>query len=386
VPGKLTLRWQTEVADRVTPPPPVLDDGRLYVATPDTHRIVTVDSDSGAVLWKFTAGGRIDSPPTVHEGRVLFGCRDGYVYSLRATDGELVWRLRAARRERRIVAAGQLESVSPVHGSVLVRDGLLYCTAGRSSYLDGGIDLLRVEPESGDILSRTSIYSPDPETGRQPKQSAPSAMPGARSDILSSDGDYVYLRDKVLDRDGRSPMQGSPHLFTLTDYLDDSWTHRSYWIFGERCSLSTGCSGRSRELIYGRLLVFDDTTIYGYGRNTVHWSNQLEDGNYRVFAVAKAEGARRWTRTVPIQARALLLAGDRLFLAGLSCEGTEQSGIFAEPKGERPARLIALSVSTGEVQDQCPLEAGPVFDGLAVGAGRLYVALETGEVACLEGQ
>ena len=244
------------------------------MASVDEHAVLAVDADSGAPAWRFTAGGRVDSPPTLHEGRAIFGCRDGYAYSVQTSDGALAWRLQAARRSRRIVANGRLESASPVHGSVLIRDGAIFLTAGRSSYLDGGIDLLRVEPRRGKILSNTPIYSPDPETGRQPPQSAPAVMPGARSDILTSDDDHVYLRDTVFDPQGERLPEGNPHLFTLTDFLDDSRAHRSYWIFGKNCSISTGCSGRDRKLVYGRLLVFDESTIFGYGRDGVHWSNQ----------------------------------------------------------------------------------------------------------------
>ena len=78
---------------------------------------------------------------------------------------------------------------------------------------------------------------------------------------------------------------GKAHLFTLTDFLDDSWPHRSYWIFGTQCSAPTRCSSRDKKLIFGRLLVFDESDIYGYGRAQIHWSNQLQDGAYRLFAV-----------------------------------------------------------------------------------------------------
>ena len=53
----------------------------------------------------------------------------------------LAWRFLAAPTDCRIGYFDQLESVWPVHGSVLVRDGLAYVTAGRSTYLDGGIRL-----------------------------------------------------------------------------------------------------------------------------------------------------------------------------------------------------------------------------------------------------
>jgi hypothetical protein len=338
---------------------------------------------------------------------------------LRASDGELAWRLRVARDGRRIAAHGQLESASPVPGSVLVQNGVAYATAGRSSYLDGGIDLYRFEPEAGRILSRTPIYSPDPETGKQPKQFAPSAMPGARADILTGDGSDVYLRDMVFDKRGVELQKGKSHLFTLTGFLDDSWAHRSYWIFGTRCSVSTGCSGRDRNLIFGRLLVFDESTIYGYGRRQVHWSNQLQDGAYRLFAVkrddplprlasgdAGARGtaqtsassrrgeARRspavelWTKPVTIQIRAMVLtdgpgpsgAEGVLFVAGPPADAGNGPAGRGENKG---ALLMAISASDGTELAQYQLDSPPVFDGMAAAYGRLYVSMEDGSLLCM---
>ena len=265
VPAVLQSKWRIKVGDKISAP--TIAEGKVFVASADEHNVCAIDADSGRLSWRFTAGARVDSPPSVNKGRAIFGCRDGYVYSLRTSDGELAWRFRAARSERLITAYGRLESASPVIGSVLVQDGVVYCTAGRSSYADGGIDFYRIDPETGGILSGTPIYSPDPETGRQPKQFAPSAMPGARADILSSDGSNIYLRDTAFDNQGANIAELRDHLFTLTDFLDDSWPHRSYWIFGTHCSVATGCSGRDKKLIYGRLLVFDKNKIYGYGTN-----------------------------------------------------------------------------------------------------------------------
>ena len=89
-------------------------DGPLFIAEVDRHAIHAIDAGSGERLWSYTAGGRIDSPPTYDRGRLLFGSANGYVYCLRASDGALAWRFRAAPHDRRIVAYGQLESAWPV--------------------------------------------------------------------------------------------------------------------------------------------------------------------------------------------------------------------------------------------------------------------------------
>ncbi|MEZ6114350.1 MAG: PQQ-binding-like beta-propeller repeat protein, partial [Pirellulaceae bacterium] len=117
-PAALDAAWQTELGGRLSAV--TVADGRLYVSQVDAHTLHALDAISGDKLWRFTAGGRIDSPPTIHQGRVLFGSADGYVYSLRATDGALVWRFRGAPTDRRLMAMEQLESVWPVHGSVLI--------------------------------------------------------------------------------------------------------------------------------------------------------------------------------------------------------------------------------------------------------------------------
>ncbi len=379
VPAVLRRMWQVDVGGKLTSP--TVAGGKVFVASVDEHRICAMDADSGRSTWDFTAGGRVDSPPTLYANRAIFGCRDGYVYSLRASDGALAWRLRAARAERRITARGQLESASPIHGSVLIRDSVAYFTVGRSSYLDGGIDLYRLDAQAGKVLSRTHIYSPDPETGRQPEQYGPAYMPGALSDILSSDDQYVYLRDMVLDK--RGGEKGNPHLLTLTGFLDDLWPHRSYWIFGTRCSLSTGCSGRDRNLIYGRLLVFDESRIYGYGRARIHWSNQLQDGAYRLFAIDSDQGAEQWTKKITIQVRAMALADKVLFVAGPAAD----AGDGLEERDEnQEALLMAISASDGTELAKYRLDSSPVWDGMAAANGRLYLSLENGQVLCMVGQ
>ena len=372
VPAALHPRWRAEVGGKLTSP--TVAGGKVFVASVDRHRLCAIDADSGRPAWHFTAGARVDSPPTACGGRAIFGCRDGSVYSVRTSDGALAWRVRAARAEQRIAACGQLESPSPVPGSVLLQDGTAYVAAGRSSYLDGGIDLCRLDPATGRILSRTPIYSPDPETGRQPKQFGPAHMPGTLGEILTGDGRHVYLRDLVFDKRGRPQAKGQAHLLTLTGFLDGTWPHRSYWILGTRCSVSTGCSRRDRNLISGRLLVFDGSRVYGYGRGKLHWSNRLQDGPYRLFALNRGKGTQPWAKPVAITVRAMVLAGKVLFAAGPTTDGGAD-----KPGG----LLLAVSAADGTELARYPLASSPVFDGMAAARGRLYLSLESGDLVCM---
>ena len=46
---------------------------------------------------------------------------------------------------------------------VLVEDGILYCTAGRSMFLDGGLRFLKLDPATGRKLLELPYRRPDDE-------------------------------------------------------------------------------------------------------------------------------------------------------------------------------------------------------------------------------
>lgn len=61
-----------------------------------------------------------------------------------------------------------------------------YVAVGRSSYLDGGMNLYRFDPRTGKVLSKTKIDNRDPETDLPPQDTARGVnMPGALPDVLS---------------------------------------------------------------------------------------------------------------------------------------------------------------------------------------------------------
>jgi outer membrane protein assembly factor BamB len=253
VPTALERAWQTDIGGGLTSP--VVANGRLFVASVDTHTVHAIDAGSGKRLWEFTAGGRIDSAPTVYQGRVLFGSADGRVYCLDASDGAIAWRFRAGPMDERLMSFEQLESVWPVHGSVLIQDGVLYCVAGRSMFLDGGLRLLRLDAKTGRLLSETILDEHDAAVGKDLQAYVSWLnMPVALPDILSSDGRLVYMRSECFNPDGtrvaleefprgEDADRGAPpatqrpdraHLFCPTGFLDDSWWHRTYWMYGSR--------------------------------------------------------------------------------------------------------------------------------------------------------
>ena len=302
VPADVRPRWETMLGGRLSAP--TIADGRVYVAQPDQHTVHALDADSGKRIWSYTTGGRVDSPPTFDRGRVLFGSADGWVYNLRATDGELAWRFRAAPVDRRLMAFEQLESVWPVHGSVLVLNEEAWFTAGRSNFLDGGLRLIRLHAATGELISETIIDERDPETGENLQERLKILnMPAGLTDILSSDGERVFMRSQEFDLAGQrralGPHAGQPaeqgavqrgetrHLFAPMGFLDDTWFHRSYWVYGR--SFAGGHGGYYQAGKYtpsGRILVVDDKNVYGFGRKPQYyrWTTTME---HHLFSTSK---------------------------------------------------------------------------------------------------
>ncbi len=398
---KLEPSWETHLEGKLSSP--VIAGGRVFLAQTDAHRVVALDAADGRLLWERTVGGRVDSPPTIHEGLALFGCRDGWIYALRAADGALAWRFRAAPHARWIVSQGQLESAWPVHGSVLVVNGTLYAAAGRSSYLDGGVHLVGLDPHTGEVRFQKVLDSRDAD-GRQVFDEE--GVDGYLNDVLSSDGRRLFLRHQVFDLEGNPVDEAIAHLHGADGFLSDTTTHRLQWSYAPRyTSLHQGAfyDMRLSRTLYpsGRILVEDEQAVYGFGQNHYEQPQPEPGGQFALFAAPKGSDVpdertmieyRRlalrgevsvgfhWWRPIPTHAWAMLQAGDVLFVAG---PGREALGSQAALDGEAEGLLLTHSTTDGAPLARMPLPSTPVWDGMAAAAGRLYVCTRDGRVVCL---
>ncbi len=375
----------------------VVADGKLFVATVDSHTVHALNADNGNRLWQYTTGGRVDSAPTSYAATVIFGSRDGFVYCLTADAGELVWRFRAAPVDRRCVAYDQIESAWPVHGSVLIHNDVLWFCAGRSSYLDGGLYVYRLNPRTGELLTMTKIDSLGPKDEQKPITSTIYArldMEGAKNDVLSCDGDQVFMRHWAFDLNGKSVEQEIDHLFSPTGFLDTSWFRRTYWIYGRKyVGGAQGWARTGNARPTGRIMSLDDERVYGFGRNQYPPSPGNRHQMYLVgekevfFAAERKETTEKsflWTTPGDIQVRGMVLAGEgtekRLFVAGAKGDWVISQDAY---EGKQGNVLRAMSVEDGKTVAEQVLPALPMFDGLSAAGGRLYLSLASGRVLCL---
>lgn len=411
----LQLLWETDLGGKLTSP--VVDEGVLLVADSESHQVYALDASSGRTVWIWSGQARVDSPPTIDRGRALFGSADGWVYCLRLADGALIWRFRAAPVERQIVVDEQLESVWPVPGNVLVVDGAAYFVAGRNSYLDGGMFLYRLDAATGQTQKVVQL-----EVDQQ-RRDAGIASGGHLPDVLSTDGQSLFLRSARFDLDLVRQKDDVPHLFSPVGFLDDTWWHRSYWQFGT--SMGSGWGGWSTaglRVPAGRILVTDGSRVFGFGRNQYHnpgahvgidaagvWGPIGEGLSrwtyYRLFArsldPAAARASRRgteaeagdeqdWVRPIPVLVQAMVLAGQTLLVAGPAAPAdqvlqrpTDVDALAQALEDGQDGRLLVLSAADGSTLAELDLPSPPVFDGMAVANGRLYLASKSGHIVCL---
>jgi len=337
-----------------------------------------VDLETGETVWSFTAGGRIDSSPTFHEGTLLFGAADGWVYCVTASEGQLIWRFRAAPSDRRIVSYGQVESLWPVHGSVLILKGRAIVSAGRSSWLDGGIHLFALDPATGNQLATVT----DSTIGnRYPGN----PTPGMLSDLMVSDGECAYVRcsriavtesaievspDPSKERAGPGvPNSDYRDVLVATDgMLDSDWFHRGgFMLRGAR----------------GQALAADASTVYAVPVfSTWAHSPTYVPGAGRVRLVAK--GGNAWTSATSLRVSSMVLAADRLFVAGPP-DIVDPDDPWASYEGRKGAQLEVYSKDDGKQTKVMDLPAVPVYDGMAAADGRLFISFEDGTIRCFVG-
>ncbi len=401
VPSKLKIRWDAKLPAK--PTAVTAAAGKVFVGDVDAHTLYTLDDSTGETLWTFTADGRIDSPPAYYRGSVLFGSRDGWVYCLRAADGALAWRFKDLP-DRLIGAYGQLESKWPVSGSVLILRDTLYFAAGRSSYLDGGIFLYALNPRTGDLLNSRGSYGPFSEGSGFPV----GGHAGFKNDVLVTDGAKLYLRHKAFDLDLAETTAGR-HIIPTGGFLDGQPQHRTCWALAP--SIGSAASGD--------IMVSNGMEIYrveGFPLYANHSYFDPRKSGYTLIAnslgspggAAKAapprrpgarrqdarrQGARRqggdggreiWRLNIPVTGKAIVKAGDVLFVAGepMKFDDANYQNYVAAYDGQLGGRLLVVSATDGKPLAGYKLDAAPVWDGVSAANGRVYVSLADGTIRC----
>jgi len=385
IPDKVELLWNVKLSEKISPP--IIVGERVFLALNDEHQITALNSNDGQTLWKFFAAARIDSPPTYYKGMVLFGSADGFVYCLDASNGKLKWRFRAAPEDRRIGAFGQLESAWPVNGSVLVVDATAYFAAGRTSQLDGGIYLYGLDAVTGRLRCQTRLEGPHYNVNNI-SQNYRLPM-GTLPDIMQSDGNVIYMRDVVFNKNLEYNNIPKPktalRIRAKGGLLDDSYFKRTPWLFGSQAPTHTPSSG------YGRIIVHDKQTAFLVrmfdtlrGLDPTVYFTPAQKG-YLLFAMDKQGGKQTWAQRIPVRVRTMVSTDELLITAGPPdvVDPKDPLGAF---EGRKGGLLDIFDKSSGRMLNEYKLDSPPVFNGAAVANGKLYISMENGTLSSFGGK
>ncbi len=385
VKGPLSEDWSENPFSNGPITAPVIANGKVVVARPDAQEVVALNSRSGKEEWRFPVSGRVDTAPTLHKGMCLFGSRNGYVYCLRLSDGNLMWKFKAAPLEERIVTYGQLESPWPVPGSVLLVNDVAYFAAGRQSFADGGILVFAVEPKSGKKLWVKRLNTV-PQKGFYNS----SGLEFDNFDLLHRQGEGVAMsRWEFSRKDGSMTVKPWQAYAKLNTGKASAWVPQGSWSYAPRHMRRTKEHTRKRPLV-----AFRDNTLIGclQGMETLFRRDFKIDKDekfdtkwltgWKLGSESRAGRspwqanrlARRAKWVVPVfnnskaetkgRIEGLVLAGDRIFTANTN------------------GSLQVRSTVDGKLLDQIPIPV-PLWDGLAVTEKRIYLSTKDGSVLCI---
>jgi len=389
IPEQLTTCWHAEFS--AAPSGATVAGKQVFCALPEAHAVCALDAATGKQQWLFTAGARIDSPPTFNRGRVVFGSRDGWLYCLDATTGELAWRVLVAPADHRMLVRGQLESNWPLFGSPVMNDaGVIFTSAGRHSESGGGIYCAAIELATGKFSwqSRVGPFS----ITTDPAQAAKTVNIAAENnDLLFFDSRQLLLpcytitpaTGKVEQRIQRKPPDVDaliPGPLGLLDESNLTVLRNGQW------HMQSSCRGH-----LARVWCLDDQNQWALGRagdsigeltvrGPIEDALPLVTNNQKVvfkpdwdFFVSGLINSNRWVQKLPheAQAKAILHAGSVIFIAAILNDPADDKGI-----------VYRFDAATGAPRSTIPLSSAPVFDGLSVGQHCLFAATRIG-LCCL---
>jgi outer membrane protein assembly factor BamB len=383
LPRSLETLWTAAIKGE--PTACVIGEGKVLLASKRTRQLYAFDEKTGARVWRRIMNGPMDSPPTIYRGTALCGGRDGWVTCLRLADGEIAWRFKASPQDRLIHVYNDIESASPVFGSVLVKNDTAYVTAGRSSYLDGGIFAYALDPGTGAVKEQKRLSTRD------------ESKEASLADILVSSGESVFMRNRAIFGPADATRK---FLFSRSGLLDEAWFNRAPWSLGRETKgssygfWSSGGAGQNMNPLTGQYMVHDDQRVYGIvaasGGRDAGIFKPARTG-YRLncakldYATVKARmNDAEWSAQVPVRIMAMVNAPDALFAAGTP-DIVDPDDPWAALEGRKGGRLLILSKTDGKTLKSYPLEAAPVLDGLSAAHGRLFVVLKNGQIKCLGG-
>jgi outer membrane protein assembly factor BamB len=264
-----------------------------------------------------------------------------------------VWKFRAAPDDRNIVAFGQVESAWPLMGGVVVEEGVVYCVAGRSTELDGGLYGYALQAENGKVLWQAK--------GPRTKAKRFAIITGGPLNNMGIvTGNTVSFHKWTIDL-------VKPRKFAKSERIPgNSFDH--YWHFRiKRKSLPM----QYLNGVFAQMIAHEPNRIAAYIAD--NWRKNLKETGKIILK----DNGKGWESEVkpPIQVEALVLAKNSVIASG-------PADYLKRDKGF----LWVFDAKDGKKHTDITLDAPVVSNSIAVAQGKVFFATNDGNVFCFSGK
>ena len=251
-------------------------------------------------------------------------------------------------------------------------------------------------------LDLTSVNSPYIDHANERKVTA---LDISKEDYVDKKAFAQGFANTVKDDVTRGHMgdrQVGLHLITTGGFLDDTWFNRIFWMYSKTWP---GFHWARLAPKSGQILVIGDTRTYAVQAYPARVRDSpqfnvakrgyllIADRNdnepimdSRAWEKDKGIGFLRsahpqWHQWIPIRMRSMVLAGNKLVVAG-SPDILDPQDPMAAFEGRKGSLLRVLDSANGKMLTQCKLDNEPVFDGMIAANGKLFISQKNGNVAC----
>ncbi len=165
---------------------PIVVGRTMFVGSSRTDGVSAYDTRTGTLKWRFTADGPVRFAPYWSAGKLYVACDDGYLYCLKADNGEVAWKFRGGPSDRLILGNNRLVSTWPARGAPVVADGVVYFAASIWPFM--GVFIHALDAETGRVIWTTdgdgSMYVKQPHSADSFAGVAPQGPMAIAEDLL----------------------------------------------------------------------------------------------------------------------------------------------------------------------------------------------------------
>ena len=175
-----------------------------------------------------------------------------------------------------------------------------------------------------------------------------------------------------------------PHLLASAGMLESERHHREYKLVKADFNHRKTWTSLKTEYPTGDIIVSNGKDYYSvFGMPVTRGDTFNPRDGYALSAKTKSANGwtSKWAVQIPITGKAMVLAGDTVFVAGapLVFDDNDLPGTYA---GRRGGVLWAVSARDGTGQAKYTLDVLPTWDGMAAAYGRLFIVNQDGSIDC----